>query len=68
MTATVLAHPTLTNSASGHQALTELQNRHGLLAVVTGSRVRLHQVSAPRPPVPVDLQDDDFGPFGGDAA
>ncbi len=68
MTATVLAHPTL---SSNRAALASVQNRFGLLATITGKRVRLHQPKAPRPVV-VDLidqpGDDDWGPFGGDAA
>ena len=68
MTATVLAHPTLSSNLA---ALAAVQNRFGLLVTITGKRVRLHQANAPRPVI-VDLIDqpdgDDWGPFGGDAA
>lgn len=67
MTATVLAHPTLT---ANRAALATVQNRFSLLATITGNRVRLHPAKTVSKPV--DLQDqpngDDWGPFGGDAA
>jgi hypothetical protein len=68
MTATVLAHPTL---SSNRAALAAVQNRFGLLATITGKHVRLHQAKTPRPVI-IDLinqpDGDDWGPFGGDAA